>query len=74
MSRKLAYVFLPTPENCDICEQPLGSVMYDAKTVRGQWGCMCESCFQFHTIGLLGQGHGQKYRRRKDGKFAKEAG
>jgi hypothetical protein len=67
-------VFLPTPHLCDCCQSPLGAVMYDAKTARGPWAVLCESCFQHLTSRRLGTGYGQKYARRLDGLFAHEKG
>lgn len=61
-------IFHPTPKNCDICHSPLGSVMYDAKTRSGPWGCLCSHCFQREN-GRLGPGLGQKYERNKENRF-----
>lgn len=42
---------------CDIC----GAVaQYDAKTVFGSWGNLCENDFQQYGLGQLGTGYGQK--------------
>jgi hypothetical protein len=64
-------IFTPTPTHCDICRSELGSVMYDAKTVSGMWGCLCPSCWRRHTQKKLGVGFGQKYRRQSDNLFHK---
>jgi hypothetical protein len=42
--------------NCDICGQP---AEYDAKTIYGSWGYLCQSCFDDIGTGL-GLGKGQK--------------
>jgi len=62
-------IFTPTPAHCDICRRELGSVMYDAKTLSGPWGCLCPECWRRHTAKKLGVGLGQKYRRAADGQF-----
>jgi hypothetical protein len=42
---------------CDICKNI--DAQYDAKTIHGPWGYLCQSCFD--QIGLgLGLGLGQK--------------
>lgn len=70
--------FVGNPTTCDICfdgfPPAVGTIMYDAKTVNGPWGCLCEKCFGIHTTGKLGVGYGQKYQRRHDGRFWKVAG
>ena len=49
------------PANCDICREPLkGKEAYDAKTIMGPWGWLCDPCFQLYGVGL-GIGRGQKY-------------
>lgn len=40
--------------------------LYDAKTVTGQWGYLCQSCFDGHGSGL-GLGLGQRLVLREDG-------
>lgn len=54
--------------DCDICQQPFGDTMYDARTTRGPWGNLCEACFQ-RFAGHLGQGRGQKYKKQPDGRW-----
>lgn len=61
-------MFIPTPSKCDMCSAHLGNEMYDAKTVSGQWGCLCTSCFHLHGVGL-GTGRGQRYIAGDDGNF-----
>jgi len=43
-------------------------VMYDARTRRGPWGWLCQSCFNLEGIGL-GIGLGQKYELQSDGRW-----
>ena len=50
----------PIPTECDICYAKIGDIFYDAKTIYGPWGCLCEKCFKLHGVGL-GIGLGQKY-------------
>lgn len=64
--------FINPPKNCDVCGQKLTSVMYDARTHSGPWGCLCPTCYRVHGVGL-GTGKGQKYER-QDGKYVKVAG
>lgn len=45
---------------CDVCQSKFGSHFYDAKTMDGPWGLLCESCFKKIGIGV-GPGMGQKY-------------
>ena len=33
---------------------------YDARTLNGQWGNLCDDCFKTHTSGELGTGKGQR--------------
>lgn len=55
--------YINAPGKCDCHNQPLGLVMYDARTKSGQWGNLCEKGFQTMTEGRLGVGWGQKYER-----------
>lgn len=57
--------FYPAPTKCDMCDTPLGKIMYDAK-IRGIFGCVCPSCFHFEG-GQLGLGKGQKYEKNEKG-------
>lgn len=66
-------VFGPTPKRCDICKGPFESVMYDAKTIPGPWGNLCQGCFITHGLGL-GTGLGQRYELQTDGSFIKTEG
>ena len=65
----------PIPTRCDICNEELTNVFYDAKTKMGPWVCMCTTC---QTLGpglnLLGLGKGQKYEKQSSGRFLKTAG
>lgn len=36
---------------CDFCKNP---AIYDAKTVFGPWGYLCETCFETRAIGIPG--------------------
>lgn len=60
-------------KDCNICHGPFGTVMYDAKTIAGPWGNICQGCFITHGVGL-GTGLGQRYELQHDGKFLKTAG
>lgn len=51
-----------------------GEVVYDAKTVTGQWACMNEDSFHMHTYLELGVGKGQKYVRQENGELHKVEG
>ncbi|MNV23468.1 hypothetical protein D3C71_1144800 [compost metagenome] len=53
---------------CDVCDRDFLDIMYDAKTVGGPWGNLCEDCFKTGGVGL-GVGLGQMYRRQPDGRF-----
>jgi len=61
------------PKECDICLEPVGEVMYDAKTKMGPWANMCQRCWRRNTSGRLGTGLGQKYEM-VDGRFVKTEG
>jgi hypothetical protein len=52
------------PESCDLCSGPFLNFAYDAKTVHGPWGWLCQTCFNEKGIGL-GLGLGQRYERAK---------
>jgi hypothetical protein len=44
-----------------LCDFQCGeTALYDAKTVQGPWGYMCQSCFDKYSAGRLGTGFGQK--------------
>lgn len=52
------------PMMCDVCRAdlvPLGK-FYDAKTIYGPWGKLCEHCFEAVGVGL-GTGQGQEYEK-----------
>lgn len=43
------------------CDFQCGEIaLYDAKTVQGPWGYMCQSCFDKYSTGKLGTGLGQR--------------
>jgi hypothetical protein len=69
---ELVWVGSPTAK-CDLCPRPLTTLFYDARTRDGRWGFLCHTCFRSKGTGL-GNGQGQKYRKRDDGKFVKVAG
>jgi len=54
MSTEVKVAALP---DCDICQK--AKAQYDAKTITGQWGYMCQQCYDVHGLGL-GLGVGQK--------------
>lgn len=58
MSESIVVSSLP---NCDIClSHKIETVAsYDALTIYGPWGYLCDEHFQTHGIGL-GTGRGQK--------------
>ena len=49
-------VIMDTIPLCDICTK---KACYDAKTIHGAWGYLCEGCFRTYGIGL-GLGRGQR--------------
>lgn len=58
----------PVPKRCDICHAALTDIFFDARsTVVGRWGNFCQSCFESHTTGRLGIGHGQRYENTANG-------
>lgn len=66
--------FTPTPKTCDNCGGSFGmgagTLMFDAATKHGPWGCFCNDCYlRLRKYEDLGIGKGQKYRRLDDGKF-----
>lgn len=58
---------------CEICDQPLTTLMVDGKTNWGPWALMCVPCHTVHG-GKLGLGIGQKYEKQQDGRWLKVAG
>jgi hypothetical protein len=61
-----------TPQECDICKDPIGTEFVDGRTVYGPWACMCLSCHRINGVGL-GLGKGQRYQKQDD-KFVKVEG
>jgi len=61
--------FAPCPTHCDITGEPLGSIMYDGKTIHGSWACMSERGWEREGCGRVGPGFAQKYRRNEEGQF-----
>ena len=69
------YWLSPPPRACDVCDDTITDVFYDAKTTMGPWGCLCERCFtQGPGLGKLGTGLGQKYEKQPSGKWLKTGG
>lgn len=67
----------PSPEQCDLCRQPIKEVFVDGRTQLlstkdGPWACMCTKCHS-EQGGMLGTGLGQKYQL-AEGKYRKVAG
>jgi hypothetical protein len=60
------------PVNCQLCNGPMGSKMFDAATSIG-WACMCQTCHTKHGRGL-GVGKGQQYEKQTDSRWLKTAG
>ena len=57
--------------------QPITTVFYDAKTIRGPWAIMSPASFEKHRVtrdGALGTGLGQQYTRQPDGRWLKTGG
>lgn len=61
------------PVRCDICHKALGATFFDARAQTGHWGCLCQTCYTVHGVGL-GTGLGQKYEVQDDGRYLKVAG
>lgn len=60
---------------CDICHQPIVDDLYDAKTMMGPWGTLCQADYmKFRFFTMLGTGFGQHYKQQPDGKFLKVEG
>lgn len=54
-------------DRCQITNEPLGKVMYDAN-VNGTWGNIGQKAFNMYGC-KLGPGLGQKYEKQEDGKW-----
>lgn len=61
------------PQECDVCQQPIAGVFYDAKIPHGSWACLCKDCFT-RLRCALGTGKGQKYQPASDGRWQKTGG
>lgn len=59
----------PAPNQCDLCDAPITTEFYDARTRYRVWAILCEPCFHKDGVGL-GLGCGQKYEK-KNGQFVK---
>lgn len=63
------------PTVCDIMSEPITDEFYDARLAAGTvWANMCPTCWKRFGTGVLGQGFGQRYRKRADGVFVKIEG
>lgn len=58
---KYDVVLVEQVPNCDICirKNDVKNAIYDAKTVFGMWGYLCEECYGKYGLGL-GIGLGQR--------------
>jgi len=52
-------IYIGPVDQCDLCEAPFASVMFDARTKRG-WGNLCPACFADEGCSV-GTGRGQMY-------------
>ena len=60
------------PKRCSLCKQLITDCFIDGQTIWNTWAIMCEKCHAAGGIGF-GDSKGQLYRRRKDGRFFKDA-
>jgi hypothetical protein len=73
MTKEVYYA--AAPHQCDICENKIKNVMYDAPTKMGPWANMCLSCWVRHRrYPTLGTGRGQMYEKQPDGRWLKVSG
>jgi hypothetical protein len=76
MAKEREKEWIGSDNKCDICQGQFhkreGVLLYDARTITGRWGVLCESCFKIYA-GRLGTGFGQEYIRR-DNKWVKIGG
>jgi hypothetical protein len=54
--------------------QPIEREFIDGKTILGPWAIMTPTSYRTYGIGRLGQGFGQRYEKRADGKWLKVEG
>lgn len=50
-------------DKCDFCGAKQPDEIYDAETKFGPWAYMCKACWKKHGKGVLGLGHGQRYKK-----------
>ncbi len=67
--RTVPTIFTPAPRHCNLSNQLLGDVAYDAKTKYGGWCMMSQQSWEQHGCGKLGAGYGQKYLRSTTGDY-----
>lgn len=74
MGSRKVYWLTPLKDECQICQRPFLSMMYDCAIGRsGPWGNICRNCFL--ELGCsLGLGRGQEYKLQKDGRWLKVKG
>jgi hypothetical protein len=69
-----SYWLSPVGEKDDF-GQPIGDVIYDAKTRMGPWALMSQRSWVNYAFSpLLGTGYGQRYEKQEDGRWLKTAG
>lgn len=61
------------PEKCQLCHSPIETKFYDARMSSGTWAILDQACFIEHCEGV-GEGKGQEYTKRFDGKWVKTRG
>lgn len=67
----MAIKFINPPKKCDLCDEKIGSVFYDAAVPQhGQWGCICPACFTSHQC-RIGIGCGQRFVKDPHGDYVK---
>jgi hypothetical protein len=48
------------PVECDLCQWPVTTEFFDARTRSGRWGNLCRACWAAEN-GKLGTGLAQRY-------------
>jgi hypothetical protein len=62
------------PAKCEICQQPIGLTIVDARTKpQNRWGIIDLKCHRIYGFGV-GVGNGQVYRKQEDGRWLKTEG
>jgi hypothetical protein len=69
------YWLSPLKDECQLCYSPFSNTMYDVCVRYGQWGNICQTCFDqpLNHCGL-GLGRGQKYELQPNGRWLKTEG